>query len=139
MKESLSEYIRRIMAEKKMTFQEVEQRSERKIRTGTLNDLLQGRTTNPTVKTLKSLALGLSRPENEVFAVARQEENILEEENQLATLFFKFNNLAEEDKKELSTLIRVIDNEIDRKLGSKLITELSQKAQADQANQNSQN
>jgi transcriptional regulator with XRE-family HTH domain len=68
--ESLSDYTRRVMNEQGLTFKAVEQRSHKLISTGTVNDIIQGRNTNPTVSTIKGLASGLNRPPEEVFAIA---------------------------------------------------------------------
>ncbi len=70
MSESLSDYTRRVMNEQGLTFKAVEQRSHKLISTGTVNDIIQGRNTNPTVSTIKGLASGLGRPPEEVFAIA---------------------------------------------------------------------
>ncbi len=70
MNESLSDYTRRVMNEQGLTFKAVEQRSHKLISTGTINDIIQGRNTNPTVTTIKGLASGLGRPPEEVFAIA---------------------------------------------------------------------
>jgi transcriptional regulator with XRE-family HTH domain len=70
MSESLSDYTRRVMNEQGLTFKAVEQRSHKLISTGTINDIIQGRNTNPTVTTIKGLASGLGRPPEEVFAIA---------------------------------------------------------------------
>jgi len=73
MNETLSEYVRRVMREKGLTFKDVEERSRNAVKIGTVSDIVQERTTNPTVSTLKALARGLGQTEEEVFAIARGE------------------------------------------------------------------
>ncbi|HKQ05458.1 MAG TPA: helix-turn-helix transcriptional regulator [Blastocatellia bacterium] len=119
MAEILSDYVRRMMKEKNLTFKQVEKRSRRSISTGTLNDIIQARNTNPTVAILKALARGLGVSEDEVFAVARglridhQREY---DESDIAALFYKYRQLSERNKKELRPILELIDHEIERRL-----------------------
>jgi transcriptional regulator with XRE-family HTH domain len=121
MPEILSDYVRRVMKEKNLTFKQAEKRSRRSISTGTLNDIIQGRNTNPTVAILKGLARGLGVSEDEVFTVARglridhQREF---DESDIAALFYKYRQLSERNKKELRPILEVIDHEIERRLSS---------------------
>ena len=69
--ETLSDYVRRIMSEKRLTLREVARRSGSNITQGYVGGIVQGIHTNPSVEKLKALAAGLGVDENEAFRVAR--------------------------------------------------------------------
>src|SRR5215471_17605963 len=69
--ETLSEYVKRIMSEKRLTLREVARRSGNRITQGYVGGIVQGLHTNPSVEKLKALAAGLGVDENEAFRVAR--------------------------------------------------------------------
>jgi len=69
--ETLSEYVKRVMAEKRLTLREVARLSGGRITQGYVGGIVQGLHTNPSVEKLKALAAGLGVDENEAFRVAR--------------------------------------------------------------------
>jgi transcriptional regulator with XRE-family HTH domain len=69
--ESLAEYVRRIIYEKKLTIREVARRSDGRITQGYVGGIVQGLHTNLSVEKLKALATGLHVDEAEIFNVAR--------------------------------------------------------------------
>jgi transcriptional regulator with XRE-family HTH domain len=70
-KESLSDYVRRVMHESNLVLREVAARSGNKISAGYINDIIRQKTINPSVAKLKALAKGLGKPEEEVISIAR--------------------------------------------------------------------
>ena len=69
--ESLGEYLKRIMSEKRLTMIDVQERSDRRITDAYIANLMKGIASNPSVDKLKALAVGLGEPEESVFKVAR--------------------------------------------------------------------
>src|SRR5215469_7707748 len=69
--EALSEYVKRVMSEKRLTLREVARLSGSRITQGYVGGIVQGLHTNPSVEKLKALAAGLGVDENEAFRVAR--------------------------------------------------------------------
>ena len=69
--ETLSEYVKRVMTEKRLTLREVARLSGSRITQGYVGGIVQGLHTNPSVEKLKALAAGLGVDENEAFRVAR--------------------------------------------------------------------
>jgi transcriptional regulator with XRE-family HTH domain len=70
-KETLAQYVTRIIKEKELTHQEVRQLARGKITDGYVRGIMTGKARNPSVDKLKALARGLGVPEDEVFRVAR--------------------------------------------------------------------
>lgn len=108
MKESLSDYTRRVMNEQGLTFKAVEQRSHKLISTGTINDIIQGRNTNPTVTTVKGLASGLGRPPEEVFAVALGKSVSGDLQLNELRLLEYFRTLSEESQGDVLTYLEML-------------------------------
>jgi transcriptional regulator with XRE-family HTH domain len=69
--ETLGEYLKRIMSEKRLTMIDVQERSDRKITDAYIANLVKGIASNPSVDKLKALAVGLGEPEENVFKIAR--------------------------------------------------------------------
>jgi transcriptional regulator with XRE-family HTH domain len=69
--ESLSQYVTRIMSEKRLGFEEVSRMSGSEITEGYVRSITRGSASNPSVKKLQALASGLGVPEEEIFRVAR--------------------------------------------------------------------
>src|SRR5258705_13808435 len=69
--EDLSRYVRRILAEKRLSFRDVQRASSGGITQGYVGALVNGRYANPSVEKLKALARGLGESEETVFRVAR--------------------------------------------------------------------
>jgi transcriptional regulator with XRE-family HTH domain len=70
-KETLAQYVTRIIKEKKFTHQEVRKLAGGKITDGYVRGIMTGKARNPSVDKLKALARGLGVSEDEVFSVAR--------------------------------------------------------------------
>ena len=69
--ETLGQYLKRIMSEKRLTMIDVQERSDRKITDAYIANIVKGIASNPSVDKLKALAVGLGEPEDTVFKVAR--------------------------------------------------------------------
>lgn len=70
-RETLADYVRRLIRDKDLSYRQVAQRSGGEISHATVSDIINGRITNPSTSTLVALAKGLGVPVEEVFAVAR--------------------------------------------------------------------
>lgn len=69
--ETLAQYLKRNMDEKGLSVKDVQRMSGEDIKVSYINDILSGRSTNPSVKKLKALARGAGVDEDEIFDVAR--------------------------------------------------------------------
>ena len=69
--ETLGQYLKRIMSEKRLTMIDVQERSDRRITDAYIANIMKGIASNPSVDKLKALAVGLGEPEESVFKVAR--------------------------------------------------------------------
>ena len=69
--EDLSRYVRRILAEKRLSFRDVQRDSGGGITQGYVGAIVNRRYVNPSVEKLKALARGLGESEENVFRVAR--------------------------------------------------------------------
>ena len=69
--ETLGEYLKRIMSEKRLTMIDVQERSDKRITDAYIANIMKGIASNPSVDKLKALAVGLGEPEENVFKVAR--------------------------------------------------------------------
>lgn len=69
--EALSDYVRRVAYEKRLSYREIAKRAGQRISHGTVSDIINRRSKDIKAETLKALALGLGVTEEEVFAIAR--------------------------------------------------------------------
>jgi transcriptional regulator with XRE-family HTH domain len=121
-REDLADFVRRTLKEKRLSTRDVEERAKRKgmrITHGYVSRIISHSATNLTVDKLKALAAGLGIREKEVFDRVSNEPLESEpdyHESDFAHLFSKYKNLKDEDKKELRTLIKTIDREIEWRL-----------------------
>ena len=124
--ETLDKYVRRILKEKGLSLSDVERRSGGGISDSYICGIINGTVGSLTIIKLKALAQGLGIGEDELFAVARgvtpADDNEFQE-SEFATLFCKYKDLSDEDKKVVLTLLEVVDREIEwRRMGSKFKT-----------------
>lgn len=70
-KRELSEYVRGVMKEKRLSFREVARNSGGRISYTAVNNIVNEKHANILSETLSALAVGLGVPEDEVFRVAR--------------------------------------------------------------------
>ena len=73
--ESLAQYVQRILHEKNLKHNDVEERSrhngDKGIAHASIGQIVNGIAKNPSVSKLKALAVGLDEPEDDLFNVAR--------------------------------------------------------------------
>lgn len=118
-REALAEYVRRLMEERNWSTYDVVRESGGLITSnGTVWNVVNLRVKDVKERTLRGLAKAFKLPEPNIFEVyygkKRFGEADLEDDEEVAALFYKYKNLTEEDKKEIRRLISVVDREIDR-------------------------
>lgn len=105
----LSEYVRDVVSRKGLSSSEVQKRSRNQISFGYVNDIINERTTNPSVEKLQALARGLGVPEDDLFRVARGLP-IEEVANPIEVdLVEKFKRLSKERQDEILALLDFYD------------------------------
>lgn len=117
-KETLSEYVRRVAAEKGLSHVKIAERAKRlggTLSAGYVNSVIQGHVKSPKVETLQSLALGLGEPEDDVFEVARGKQ--LSDDagfriGVLALIHRETQNLSDEGKKAVQPFIDLLKREV---------------------------
>lgn len=118
-REALAEYVRRLMEERNWSTYDVVRESGGLITSnGTVWNVANLRVKDVKEKTLRGLAKAFKVPDIEVFEVyygkKKVGEDELEDDEEVAALFYKYKKLTEEDKKEIRRLISIVDREIDR-------------------------
>jgi transcriptional regulator with XRE-family HTH domain len=117
----LGEYILRTSKEKDLTLRDIEARSGGKITHGYLSKIISGSTKNVTVDKILAIARGLGVSEEDVFDAARGCAPHAEpdfSQSDFAALFFKYRDLTSDDKAEIDRLIKLVDREIDHRMGT---------------------
>lgn len=122
-RETLKDYVRRIVTTKPdMSHVKVAKRAKKlggDISAGYVNTVIQGLVKDPGVNSVKSLALGLGEPEDDVFEIARGKqlaEDAAYRESVFAMLYHEYSHLTKEDKRELQPIIEMLKREIQRRL-----------------------
>ncbi len=123
-KEDLSEFVRRIMTEENVSQRNLVERAERKgykITQSYISQIISGTASNITIEKLQALAAALNRPEEELFDIARggRADPRSIKDAVISSLFLKFNQLPDEDKKEMALLLKALDREIEERLRRK--------------------
>lgn len=116
--ENLDQYVQRVLKEKGLSPSAVEQRSGGRISDSYIYSILSGNIGSLTVAKLKALALGLGVAEDEVFAAARglaPEDEPDFQGSHFASLYRKYSDLSNEDKREVQILVEVLNHEIERR------------------------
>jgi len=119
--ESLSEFIRRIISEENLSQRQMVERAVRRgfrITQSYISQIMSGTATNVTIEKLQALAAGLNRPEEELFDVARGgkiEDRVLLDAA-ISSLLVKFRQLSDQDRSEITILLKALDREIEDRL-----------------------
>lgn len=119
--ESLSEFIRRIISEDNLSQRQLVERAERRgfrITQSYISQIMSGTATNVTIEKLQALAAGLNRPEEELFDVARggkTDDRVLLDAT-ISSLLVKFRQLSDQDRSEMTILLKALDREIEDRL-----------------------
>jgi transcriptional regulator with XRE-family HTH domain len=115
--EGLADFVRRMRREKKLSLADVHEQSGREIARSHVNRIENGETENLGLDKLRALARGLGVGEEEIFAVAsgitRGESDAFDSEIRVA--FQGFEELTDEDKRELLATVRMLGSEIQRR------------------------
>ena len=114
---TLADFVRGVMEEKRLSLQDVSDRSRGTIPKPTVNDIKNGKTANPTVETLKALAKGLGVSEEEIFAYARG-RTIADSDVEDAffnAMGYDFRRLSEADKDVYRPILESIKEQIAKK------------------------
>jgi transcriptional regulator with XRE-family HTH domain len=119
--ESLSEYIRRVINEENLSQRQIVERAERngfRITQSYISQIMSGTATNVTIEKLQALAAGLNRPEEELFDIARggkTDRRVLHDAT-VSSLLLKFQQLSDQDRQEMTILLKALDREIEDRL-----------------------
>ena len=116
MRETLQDYVRRIMLEKGLSGYAVERASGEGISQSQVNRIQNGEVTNPSAAKLKALAKGLSVSEAELFAVVRgitEDESVIANER-LQSIGFAYQKMPKKKKAKADYLIDMLEREIAR-------------------------
>jgi hypothetical protein len=123
-KETLSEYIERIRQaeDPPLSYPDIERRSRGAITANYVGMLARGEQKNPTIDKIAALAVGLRKPELEIYAVARGlelgEDEIVN--GRLAALLNRAKELSnKDDQRWFSEMLDMIDRELERRLKSR--------------------
>jgi transcriptional regulator with XRE-family HTH domain len=119
--EDLADYVSRVVSKEGIAYREVVRRAKRKghqITHSYISRIVSRAAQNPSIDKLRALAAGLNRPEEEVFAVARGEQVEDEAINDALAkaMLSKWSKMAKKDKDELASVVRLLDEEFDRRL-----------------------
>jgi transcriptional regulator with XRE-family HTH domain len=114
--ETLPEFISRVMDEGRLSGAEVERLSNKAISQSQINRIRAGKSANPSLITLKALALGLGVQEEKLFAIVRGSEP---DSMQLAhegvkSLITKFDQIPIKRRPYAQNLIEMLNREFDR-------------------------
>jgi transcriptional regulator with XRE-family HTH domain len=118
--ESLSDFVRRVIRDKRLTYRQVAARSGGRLGSATVSDIINNRRKNITTETLVALAAGLQVSEQELFAkAAGLAPPKVSAEGDFGRLFEKSEQLdaagQEFVHKTLLLLERWVDDELEKK------------------------
>jgi transcriptional regulator with XRE-family HTH domain len=129
-KESLPEYVARIMNEKGLKPLDVEKLSRRLISDSYVQAFISGASANPSIEKLQALARGLGVNEDELFDVARGVDRSKRGHYGdvfLDNLVQKFYELNDNNKTELMPTLKMLDRDIDTRLAEEMANEKPKK------------
>ncbi len=112
--ESLHQYVHRLIIEKGLSATDVELRAGGAISYSLVAGILAGDFDNLRCKTLQAIARGLGVAEERLFAVAIGSEMPDFQEGDFTLLYRKYQDLTEEGKEEIASLLELLHREIER-------------------------
>lgn len=117
-KETLRNYVKRIIAEKGLSHVKVAERARAlggTLSAGYVNSVIQGHVKSPKVETLQNLALGLGEPEEDLFEIARGLQLADDAGFRLgvfAMLHRELSRMSGDNRKEVAPFIDLLKREI---------------------------
>ncbi len=115
-KESLGDYISRILREKDLSMYQVEKRTRGAISQSYANRIKNGQIPTPSAAKLSALAKGLGVPESEIFAAAgsgmSKDVDIAHE--RLAHIDFAYEGMPKKKRQKADYIIELLEREIAR-------------------------
>lgn len=121
-RETPQDYVNRILKESDLTHRQVAQRAKvlgHKLSAGYVHNIASGQVDNPSIRLTQALAAGLGRPELEVFSVFRGKpitDEAKYKESLFAFLWEQYKELRKGDREELDVTLRILSNEIQRRI-----------------------
>jgi transcriptional regulator with XRE-family HTH domain len=116
-RETLSDYVRRVMNEANLTYRQVEARAKGRITGGYVNDIVQRKTTNPSIEKLQALAKGLNRPEDEVISIAQKRVRPSDDKDFQQSLYYmlyeKSKNASPEKLSLVNGVLKMLTRELE--------------------------
>lgn len=117
--EKPEEYFLRIMHDSGLSYQDIEKRASKaghRLGRATVQAIAMGQTPNPGILTLKALAVGLGRPELEVFSVFGVGDIDIVRDPELEAIQMGFAQLPERQRRQVRFVIDMLSREIRRLL-----------------------
>jgi transcriptional regulator with XRE-family HTH domain len=119
-RETLSDYVRLKLIENDLTTRDVEARSAssgEKITQSYVSQIVSGTARNLTLAKLRALARGLGVPIEEVISRAygeTYEDDLAFAKSRFAEVYYKFEELSDENKENALYLLEILDREVER-------------------------
>jgi transcriptional regulator with XRE-family HTH domain len=129
-KESLPDYVARIMKDKGLKPADVEKQSRRLISDSYVQAFISGASANPSIEKLQALARGLGVNEDELFDVARGVDPKMRGrfgDLFLDELFRKCSELEPRRRAEIDGTLRMLDGFVDKSLSEQISQEQEKK------------
>lgn len=121
--ETLSDYLRRVIRDKDLSYRKVAQRSGGRVSHATISDIINGRQRDIKTETLIGIAKGLGVSEEEMFAIARGKSVSGDLQLNELRLLEYFRSLSEESQEDVLTYLEMLNgrrNAMERSKGGKL-------------------
>lgn len=109
-------YIQRVMRENNLTVAQVAHRASKcshRLARSTVQQMMSGRTDNPGIYTVQALAVGLGRPEEEVFAafgVGTEKRSL--DDSEIEAIRHNYNHLSPEMRRQFRPTLKMLSREI---------------------------
>lgn len=110
---ALAEFVQAKISEKGLNYRETARRSRGLISYTTVSDVVNGRNLNPSLRTLRGLAYGLGVSEQEIVSISKGKS--LDFDELVALLPYEYEELSEEQKKEIRPTLEMVINDIRRR------------------------
>lgn len=119
-KENLSDYVKRIRRENKLSTTEVERQSGNQISSSYVTRIENDPNKKVSPEKIKALAKGLNVPEHEILKVAGFKNSLTPDSDptfaEIGVFFSGYDELTEEDKDEIKPFLQMLASDIRRRL-----------------------